>query len=91
MEIREVKGLINKAKGCMELDDGILKEYPTPVSPFDYFYLFSNENLNFLFKRINVENKSVLTVGSSGDQALYAFANGAKNIVHFDIPTSRYR
>lgn len=85
MEIRDVKGLIRKAKGYMDLNDGVLQEYPTPKSPFDYFYLFSNENLSFLFSRINVKGKSVLTVGSSGDQALYAFGNGAKNIVHFDV------
>ena len=86
MDIRNVKGLIEKAVDYMRLQDaGILTEETPSKNPFDYFYLFSNEDLNFFFKRINVQNKSVLTVGSSGDQALYAFANGARNIVHFDV------
>ena len=86
MEIKDVKGLIDKAINYMELQNaGVLTETTPSENPFDYFYLFSNEDLNYFFKKINVQNKSVLTVGSSGDQALYAFANGARKIVHFDI------
>lgn len=86
MEIREVKDLIDKAVDFMGAE-GDTKEKSSVATntPFDYFYLFSNEDLNYLFKKINVQNKSILTVGSSGDQALYAFANGASKIVHFDV------
>ena len=89
MEIREVKDLIDKAVDFMGAE-GDTKEKSSVATntPFDYFYLFSNEDLNYLFKKINVQNKSVLTVGSSGDQALYAFANGARKIVHFDVKPS---
>lgn len=48
-------------------------------------YLFSNERLDVTIKRLNVNNKRVLTTGSSGDQVLYLIANGAKDITLFDL------
>ncbi len=51
----------------------------------DYtLYAESNENLCELFKLINVENKDVLTVLASSDQALSCYVNGAKTIDTFD-------
>jgi len=45
-------------------------------------YAFTNENLSNLFEsdKINVEGKRVLTVGSSGDQALNALYYGANEV-----------
>ena len=48
-------------------------------------YPFSNENLKALFEKIDVKNKNVLTVGSSGDQALNAIFYGAKKVTLADF------
>ncbi|MGN0961581.1 MAG: DUF3419 family protein, partial [Christensenellales bacterium] len=47
-------------------------------------YPFSNENLGDLFSKIDVKGKKVAVVGSSGDQVIYALANGAKEITLLD-------
>lgn len=52
---------------------------------FERFYLFTNEHLHGFLKSEKLENKRVLTVGSSGDQILYSLINGATDIVCFDI------
>ena len=46
-------------------------------------YPYSNENLHHVFKSLGVCNK-VLTIGSSGDQALQALYNGAKDVTVVD-------
>lgn len=73
-------------------EDMITKNHFTKqAGNFLFFYLFSNEDLTYFFDAIDVNQKSVLTVGSSGDQAIYSLINGAKRVVHFDInPFSRY-
>ena len=43
-------------------------------------YTFSNENLDHLFKKLNVKGKKVLTVGSGGDQAIYSIYKGAREV-----------
>ena len=54
--------------------------------PFFYkVYPLSNEYLNDYFSFLDLEDKKILTVGSSGDQILYALANGAKEVTHVDI------
>jgi len=50
----------------------------------DNAYLFSNEQMKDIFKHINVKNKSVLTVGSSGDQAINALYYGASDVTIID-------
>lgn len=47
-------------------------------------YPFSNENLNDLFKNLDIFNKRIAVVGSSGDQVLYGIAHGAKDITLID-------
>lgn len=47
-------------------------------------YPFSNEYLTQFFKQVDVDGKSVLTVGSSGDQMLSAIMNGAKKVTLID-------
>ncbi len=47
-------------------------------------YAFSNENLNSMFERMNIEGKKVLTVGSSGDQAINASYYGAEEVTIID-------
>ncbi len=58
---------------------------------FDKVYPQSNEQLSQYFSSMGLNGKNVLTVGSSGDQVLYAGLYGAKKIVCFDInPFTKY-
>ena len=47
-------------------------------------YGYSNEDMERLFKMLDVKGKSVLTVGSSGDQVLNAVYYGAKDVTLLD-------
>ncbi len=58
---------------------------PDYLESFDRVYSATNEHLYTMYKNMGVKNKDVLTVGSSGDQILYAILFGAKNITCFDI------
>lgn len=53
----------------------------------EYFklYTFTTENITGYIDYFNFENRSLLTVGSSGDQILNAYYNGARDITLFDI------
>lgn len=52
---------------------------------FKQVYPFTTENLNGYFPYLDLKNKSVLTVGSSLDQAFNALVFGAKDICVYDI------
>lgn len=54
-------------------------------SEFSRMYSFATENVSGYIDYFNFNNKSLLTVGSSGDQILNAFYNGARDITLFDI------
>lgn len=60
----------------------------------DYFcwlYPFTNENINGYYSKLDFKDKKVLTVTSSGDHALNAFVNGAKEVSSFDSnPLAKY-
>jgi hypothetical protein len=57
----------------------------------DRIYPFSNENITESLEDIDLEGKSVITVGSSGDQVLNAILKGATNITLIDgNPLARY-
>ena len=47
-------------------------------------YMFTDENINDMTKQLNLENKDILTITSSGDQALNFLLDGAKSIKLFD-------
>lgn len=64
---------LNRLKKNININFAIEKIYP-----------FSNENLSYLFKELDVKNKKVATAGSSGDQILAALLFGAKNITLID-------
>lgn len=58
---------------------------------FDRLYPFTTENISGYFKEEEIKNRSILTVGSSGDQAINAFLMGAKEVTIFDInPFTKY-
>ena len=48
-------------------------------------YPYSNECLDKLYSNFDLYGKDVLTVAASGDQALYAYNQGARNVDLFDI------
>lgn len=54
-------------------------------SKYSKIYSFSTENLAEMFNKIDVSNKKVLVVQSSGDHAINALLNGASRIDCFDI------
>lgn len=55
------------------------------ISEFSKIYPFATENVSGYIDYFELEDKSLLTVGSSGDQVLNAFYNGARDITLFDI------
>ena len=48
-------------------------------------FLFSNENVAGYLDKFDLTNKTVLTVGASGDHAFECYARGAKHVDTFDI------
>ena len=50
----------------------------------DRIYPFSNENIGEFLEGFDLEGKSVITVGSSGDQVLNAVYRGATDVTLFD-------
>ena len=52
---------------------------------FSRIYTFTTENISGYIDYFDFNDKSLLTVGSSGDQILNAFYNGARDITLFDI------
>ncbi len=48
-------------------------------------FLFSNENVAGYLDNFDINGKTVLTVGASGDHAFECFARGAKHVDTFDI------
>ena len=52
---------------------------------FSRIYSFATENVSGYIDYFNFNDNSLLTVGSSGDQILNAFYNGARDITLFDI------
>lgn len=64
---------------------GVKDSRVKPLKGFEKLYATSNEDLVALFKKVDVKGKRVLTVGSSGDQTLYAILNGAREVQLVDL------
>jgi len=56
-----------------------------PETIFDRVYSFATENVSDYLKYFDLKNKSLLTIGSSGDQVLNAYYNGGRDITLIDI------
>ena len=76
MEDFEVK--LHKA---ISICDG---EY-TYLKQFSRIYSFATENVFGYLKYFDLQDKSLLTVGSSGDQVLNAYFKGCRDITLIDI------
>ena len=55
------------------------------VKRFDKLYKFTTENISGYISEFNFAGKSVLTVGSSGDQVINANMFGCNNITVVDL------
>lgn len=55
------------------------------TTEFSRIYPFTTENVSGYIDYFDFNNSSLLTIGSSGDQVLNAFYNGARDITLFDI------
>lgn len=53
-------------------------------------YPFATENVSGYFEKMDIKDKTVLTVGSSLDQAFNAITLGAKKVTLFDISPSTF-
>lgn len=61
------------------------------LTEYSRIYTFTTENINGYIKYFDLKNKSLLTVGSSGDQILNAFFYGSRDITLYDInPYAKY-
>lgn len=61
------------------------------MTNYSSIYTFTTENINGYIKYFDLKNKSLLTVGSSGDQILNAFFLGARDITLYDLnPFAKY-
>ena len=58
---------------------------------FSWIYPFTTENINGYIDMFDLKDKSLLTVGSSGDQVINAILKGCKEITLLDInPFTKY-
>ena len=70
--------------------DDVFKENNLSNS-FSLLYPFTTENIHGYLSYFDLKDKSLLTVGSSGDQVLNALTEGCKDITVLDInPYTRY-
>ena len=97
--LNELRTYINNPDFSPELEDLLFAETDNLIKKFygkvrsadlngyttNKVYKFSNENLYKLMNKLNRQFKKVLTVGSSGDQAIAAIANGAEEVVIADL------
>ena len=52
---------------------------------YDSLYFSSNENFNNLFSSFDFKDKDVFSIVGSGDQALYFYNQGARQVDLYDI------
>ncbi len=61
------------------------------INSFNKVFPFTTENIGGYIEDLKVENKSVLTVGSSIDQALNSLLFGADRVILYDINPNTYQ
>lgn len=71
--------------------EGIYVDDGAGKNSFYLIYPFTTENISGYIEEFDLKNKSLLTVGSSGDQAINAILNDCKDISVLDInPYSKF-
>jgi len=93
MSYADFREYINNGDYCLPLEclvsklidnEGAVKNKYRVNSVTNTAYAFTNENLKDFFKRLNLVGKKVMTVGSSGDQAINSSYYGAKEVTIVD-------
>ena len=70
---------IKRCEGIIDVDDGAQE------NNFYQIYPFATENISGYINEFELKNKSLLTVGSSGDQAINAILYGCQDISVLDV------
>lgn len=78
LSIVELLAKANKANKKLSKVERVRKSITTKLYPF------SNEGLSDYFGVLNIKNKNVMVVGSSGDQALCSCLMGAREVLLLD-------
>ena len=76
---------MENVKTTLQKAESICNGFILNFHPYSKIYTFTTENISGYIDYFDFNNRSLLTVGSSGDQILNAYFNGAKDITLFDI------
>jgi len=69
----------------------MLNKLTLDLNIYNRIYSFTNENVAGYIDYFDLKNKSLLTVGSSGDQVINAFYKGCRDITLIDVnPFAKY-
>lgn len=74
---------MNKCESDIYFTSSLL--HGNELEDYKKIYYNSNEKINNMIRSIDINNKNVLTVLGSGDQAFHLYNNGASNVDVFDI------
>lgn len=81
----------NNVSDRIDLAKSMIENEIIKYSQFNYLYPFTTENIDGYLDYFDLKDKSLLTVGSSGDQVFNAILSGCKDIKLVDIcPFSKY-
>ena len=70
----------------VEMYNGKLsRQYIWGFNDYSKVYYSSNEDFKNMFSSVDMNDKSVLTVLASGDQAIHFYNKGAKRVDVFDV------
>lgn len=84
---KEFSETLQKAISMIEKEEFSYRKQGT----FNWIYPFATENISGYIDLFDLKNKSLLTVGSSGDQVINAAFNGCKDITVLDVcPFSKF-
>lgn len=76
---------MENVKTTLQKAESICNGFILNFHSYSKIYTFTTENISGYIDYFDFNNRSLLTVGSSGDQILNAYFNGAKDITLFDI------
>jgi len=88
---KKLESFNNADNNIYEIFSSVINNFSPPKNVTDCIYPFSNENIYEGIRDLNLQGKSVCTVGSSGDQVLNALFLGADDITLIDgNPLAQY-
>lgn len=72
---------IETVKKILDTNEKLSRDF----EEYGKIYLSTTENIKGIMYKIDLQGKNVLSVAGSGDQALNAYFNGAKQVTLFDV------